>query len=79
MTYCIKVNHATIRGPLVYKEGHTRCEGRRVNMKEELKVMKGGISTFADPRRGQGSPNMVETKVGTLAMEANKGHHCDTT
>ena len=52
MTYGIKVNHTTIRGQLVYKEGHALCEGRGVNMKEELKVMEGGISTFADPRQG---------------------------
>ena len=52
MTYCIKVNHATIRGSLAYKEGHALCEGRGVNMKEELKVMEDGISMFTDPRQG---------------------------
>ena len=55
LTYSITINHATTRGPLTYKEGHALCEGRRVNMKEEPKVMEGRIPTFADPRQGQGS------------------------
>ena len=58
LTYCIKVNHATIRGPLPYKEGRALCKGKAVNMKEELKVMEGGISTFADPGQGRGSPTV---------------------
>ena len=52
LTYIIKINHATTRGPLTYKEGHALCEGRGVNTKEELKVMENGTSTSADLRQG---------------------------